>query len=130
MNRFGKWAGALMVAAVAGGVMGAAVDAAAATVQTRISLDAFKSALGVRSVGRLTTQTPIPGVKFWINKNTGTVTFRIDTSVYDGTTPISFTSNSTVNGQTTRSTVEAFLLGDLTRGIYAVKGAGGTVSPT
>lgn len=130
MNRLGKWAGALVVAAVAGGAMGVAADAAAATIQTRISLAAFKSALGVRSIGRLTTQTPIPGVKFWINKKTGTVTFRIKTDVYDGTTPIVFTSNSTVKGQTTRSTVEASLFGDLTRGIFAVKGAGGTVSPT
>jgi hypothetical protein len=130
MNRFGKWAGALMVAAVAGGVMGAAVDAAAATIQTRISLDAFKSALGVRSIGVLTTQTPIPGVKFWINKKTGTVTFRINTSIYDGTTPISFTANATVRGQTTRSTVSAVLSGDLTKGIFAVTGPGGSVSPT
>lgn len=130
MNRLGKWAGALMLTAAIGGVMGMAVDAAAATIQTRISLDAFKSALGVRSVGRLTTQTPIPGVKFWINKKTGTVTFRVNTSVYDGKTPILFTSNSTVRGQTTRSTVEAYLLGDLTRGIFGVKGAGGAVSPT
>ena len=75
MNRFGKWAAALMVV---GAAVGTVSVAGAAVIQTRISLDEFKTALGVRSVGRLTTQTPIAGVKFWINKNTGTVTFRVD----------------------------------------------------
>lgn len=127
MNRFGKWAAALMVV---GAAVGTVSVASAAVIQTRISLDDFKKALGVRSVGKLTTQTPIAGVKFWINKNTGTVTFRVNTSVYDGSTPIAFTSNSTVKGQTTRSKVGGNLFADFSRGVYAVRGDAGTVSPT
>ena len=127
MNRFGKWVGALAVTAA---VVGMTSYASAAIVQTRISLNDFKKALGVRSVGVLTTQTPIPGVKFWINKKTGTVTFRVNTSVYDGTTPITFTANATKRGTTTRSTVTAELFGDPTKGIFSVRGAGGSVSPT
>ena len=73
MNRFGKWTTALMVV---GAAVGTVSVAGAAVIQTRISLDDFKRALGVRSVGTLITQTPIAGIKFWINKNTGTVTFR------------------------------------------------------
>ena len=77
MNRFGKWTTALMVV---GAAVGTVSVASAAVIQTRISLDDFKRALGVRSVGTLITQTPIAGIKFWINKNTGTVTFRVNTS--------------------------------------------------
>ena len=127
MNRFGKWTTALMVV---GAAVGTVSVAGAAVIQTRISLDAFKSALGVRSVGRLTTQTPIAGVKFWINKKTGTVTFRVNTSVYDGTTPIAFTTSSTVKGETGRSTVGGDLIADLSRGVFAVRGDAGAVSPT
>ena len=126
MNRFGKWAAALIVV---GAAVGTVSVAGAAVIQTRISLDDFKKALGVRSIGTLTTQTPVAGVKFWINKKTGTVTFRIDNSIYDGTTPISFTANATVKGSTTRSTVGADLLVDPTKGISGVTGDGGTVTP-
>ena len=128
MNRFGKWAAALMVV---GAAVGTVSVAGAAVIQTRISLDDFKRALGVRSVGRLTTQTPIAGVKFWINKNTGTVTFRVNTSVYDGTTPIAFTTSSTVKGQTTRSISWWRSVCRLLRGASSPFAAmRGTVSPT
>lgn len=127
MNRFGKWTTALMVV---GAAVGTVSVASAAVIQTRISLDDFKRALGVRSVGTLMTQTPIAGIKFWINKNTGTVTFRVNTSVYDGSTPIAFATSSTVKGQTGRSIVGGNLFADFSRGVYAVRGNAGTVSPT
>ena len=126
MNRLGKSVCALAVMA---GVIGVSGYASAALVQTRISLDAFKKALGVRSIGVLTTQTPIPGVKFWINKKQGTVTFRIDNSIYTGG-PINFTANATKKGQTTRSTVAATMSGNPAGGINIVTGSGGSVSPT
>ncbi len=66
MGKFGRWAGALTVAVVAGDAVGGAGGASAATVKTKISLAELKEVYNLSSIRRLIDPKPRDGVGFYM----------------------------------------------------------------
>ena len=99
MNKFGAFAGALVVAGLVATGMGTSHLASAAVVTTKISLKSFKQQLGLKSVRYLFGQAPVLGINFFVNKKKGIVVFRVNDAIFNEQNPFFITTKAVLKGQ-------------------------------